>query len=138
MVLDVANQLKTAVRASMASEPFPHFHGVGTTQCIHGIGIFYGTQQSQPAWHNPLHFHGIGNGTRCSQPAKYNLPHFHSVGTSPHFHDIGIFYGSCCSQPALYNPPGFLGAGSFMVLDATTSLVQPFALPRRRNLYGTR
>ena len=60
VVLDVANQLKTALRASMASEPFPHFRGVGTTPCIHGVGIFYGTQRSQRAWYNPFHLHGIG------------------------------------------------------------------------------
>ena len=40
MVLDVDNQLKTALRISTASEPFPHFRGVGTTPCIHGVGSF--------------------------------------------------------------------------------------------------
>ena len=43
VVLDVANQLKRTLRASLALEPFPHFRGVGTTPCILGVGIFYGT-----------------------------------------------------------------------------------------------
>ena len=125
MIVDVANQLNTTLRASLASEPFPHFHGVGTTPCIHGVGIFYGTQQSQPAWYNPLHFHGVGTFycTQCSQPASCNLPHFDRGGTSPHFYGIGIFYGSYCSQPTQYNPLGFHGVGCFMVLDAANQLV---------------
>ena len=44
MVLDVANQLNTALRAFMVSEPFPHFRGLGTTPCIHDVGIFYSTE----------------------------------------------------------------------------------------------
>ena len=70
VVLDVAKQLNTTLRTSLASEPFPYFRGVGTTPCIHGVGIFYGTQQSQPAWYNPLLFHGVGTfyGTQRSQP----------------------------------------------------------------------
>ena len=124
VVLDVANQLNTTLRAFLASEPFPNFRGVGTTPCIHSIGIFYGTQRIQPAWYNPLHFHCVGTfyGTQCSQPGRSKLPHFHIVGTSPYFHDIGIFYGSCCSQSAQYNPPGFHGEECCIVLDAANQL----------------
>ena len=114
MVLDVANQLNTTHRASLALGPFRHFRGVGPTPGIHGVGILY----------NPLHFRGVGTfyRTRCSQPARSNLPHFCSVWTSPHFHDIGIFYGSCCSQSAQYNPSGFHSEGCCIVLDAANQL----------------
>ena len=52
------------------------------------------------------------------------LPHFHGVEIAPRFHGIGIFYGTRCSQ--------------FMLLMHSTNSIQPFALPWRRNLYGTR
>ena len=184
MIVDVANQLNTTHRASLASEPFPHFRGVGNTPCIHGVGIFYGTQRHQSGWYNPLHFHGVGTfyGTQCSQPARSSLPHFGCGGTSPHFYRIGIFCGPCCSQPTRYNPSHFHGVGTLSTLlhcrncstlpwhrnllwqpiygtcctqptrfnlphswrrnplwysMQPTSLVQPFALPQRRNPFHT-
>ena len=60
MVLDVDNQHNTTHRASLASGPFRHFRGVGPTPGIHSVGIFYGTQRSQLAKYNPLHFRGLG------------------------------------------------------------------------------